>query len=125
MRLQREQHFHGIGQTKCQLHQVTSLQFACVLCAVAGLSKVVRFTEVSFFHKPSRTLLVTDAVVYVDKDPPACIPDEVRLCYIMCYIMCYNLFCNNCVACRVVQNHWSLLFLTFCAMTHQPASLMR
>ncbi|WIA12372.1 hypothetical protein OEZ85_012420 [Tetradesmus obliquus] len=43
---------------------------------IAGLSKVVKFTEVSFFHKPSRSLLVTDAVVYVDVDPPACIPDE-------------------------------------------------
>lgn len=48
--------------------------------AAAGLSKVVRFTEVAFFHKATRSLLVTDAVVYVDKDPPACIPDEVGVC---------------------------------------------
>ncbi|KAF6261288.1 hypothetical protein COO60DRAFT_1681284 [Scenedesmus sp. NREL 46B-D3] len=41
-----------------------------------GFSKVVRFTEVAFLHKPSRTLLVTDAVLYVGKDPPACIPEE-------------------------------------------------
>eukprot|EP00878_Enallax_costatus_P007051 GHUV01007390.1.p1 GENE.GHUV01007390.1~~GHUV01007390.1.p1 ORF type:complete len:359 (+),score=32.26 GHUV01007390.1:261-1337(+) len=41
-----------------------------------GVSEAVRLTEVSFFHKASRTLLVTDAVVYVDKDPPACIPEE-------------------------------------------------
>lgn len=39
---------------------------------------MVRLTEVSFYHKSSRTLLVTDAVVYVDKDPPACIPEEVE-----------------------------------------------
>jgi hypothetical protein len=45
----------------------------------------VRFTEVSFFHKPSRTLLVTDAVVYVDRDPPACIPDEVGT--VLCYVV--------------------------------------
>jgi hypothetical protein len=24
--------------------------------------------------------LVTDAVVYVNKDPPPCIPDKVRVC---------------------------------------------
>eukprot|EP00775_Hariotina_reticulata_P008698 gene8698-8879_t len=41
-----------------------------------GVSSAVRLTEASFFHKPSRSLLVTDAVVYVDQDPPACIPDK-------------------------------------------------
>lgn len=45
---------------------------------MTGVSEVVRLTEVSFYHKSSRTLLVTDAVVYVDKDPPACIPEEVE-----------------------------------------------
>ncbi|KAF8071318.1 rbm8a [Scenedesmus sp. PABB004] len=40
-----------------------------------GVSKAVRFTEVAFFHRASRSLLVTDAVVYVERDPPACIPD--------------------------------------------------
>lgn len=34
--------------------------------------------EAAFFHKPSRTLLVTDAVVYVARDPPDVIPSKVR-----------------------------------------------
>jgi hypothetical protein len=42
------------------------------------VSEEVRLPEAAFFHKPSRTLLVTDAVVYVDRDPPDVIPSEVR-----------------------------------------------
>lgn len=51
---------------------------AAATAMLPGVSEVVRLTEVSFFHKASRTLLVTDAVLFVDKDPPACIPEEVR-----------------------------------------------
>jgi len=29
--------------------------------------------EVAFYHKPSRSLLVTDAVIYVPREPPECI----------------------------------------------------
>ncbi|KAG2424024.1 hypothetical protein HXX76_014848 [Chlamydomonas incerta] len=39
-----------------------------------GVNETVRFTEVAFFHKRTRTLLVTDAVVYVPEDPPEVIP---------------------------------------------------
>jgi hypothetical protein len=46
--------------------------------AHAGVSEAVRLPEAAFFHKASRTLLVTDAVVYVARDPPAVIPSEVR-----------------------------------------------
>jgi hypothetical protein len=42
-----------------------------------GVSEAVRLPEAAFFHKASRTLLVTDAVVYVARDPPAVIPSEV------------------------------------------------
>lgn len=42
------------------------------------MSEEVRLPEAAFFHKPSRTLLVTDAVVYVDRDAPDVIPSEVR-----------------------------------------------
>jgi hypothetical protein len=65
---------------------------------------VVRFTEVSFFHKPSRTLLVTDAVVYVDKDPPACIPDEVRVCCMTCYVTWYMVLLGYCYV-QLVAGH--------------------
>ncbi|KAL6745998.1 hypothetical protein V8C86DRAFT_2957901 [Haematococcus lacustris] len=39
-----------------------------------GVGDFVRFCEVAFFHKRSRTLLVTDAVLYVDQQPPDIIP---------------------------------------------------
>ena len=35
--------------------------------------------EVAFYHKPSRTLLVTDAVIYVPRKPPECISKESLL----------------------------------------------
>ncbi|KAK3135105.1 hypothetical protein QOZ80_5BG0414610 [Eleusine coracana subsp. coracana] len=34
------------------------------------------YVEVAFYHKPSRTLLVTDAVIFVPRQPPACISKE-------------------------------------------------
>ncbi|XAR71282.1 hypothetical protein NMG60_11028472 [Bertholletia excelsa] len=37
------------------------------------------YVEVAFYHKRSRTLLVTDAVIYVPKQPPACISKESLL----------------------------------------------
>lgn len=33
----------------------------------------------AFYHKPSRTLLVTDAVIFVPKQPPECISNESLL----------------------------------------------
>lgn len=35
--------------------------------------------EVAFYHKPSRTLLVTDAVIFVPRQPPDCIGKESLL----------------------------------------------
>lgn len=35
--------------------------------------------EVAFYHKPSRTLLVTDAVIFVPRKPPECISKESLL----------------------------------------------
>lgn len=35
--------------------------------------------EVAFYHKPSRTLLVTDAVIFVPRKPPECISKEALL----------------------------------------------
>ena len=35
------------------------------------------YVEVAFYHKRSRTLLVTDAVIYVPKQPPEIISKEV------------------------------------------------
>ncbi|XP_052196850.1 uncharacterized protein LOC127804133 [Diospyros lotus] len=37
------------------------------------------YVEVAFYHKRSRTLLVTDAVIYVPRQPPACISKESLL----------------------------------------------
>ncbi|KAB2056064.1 hypothetical protein ES319_A11G078700v1 [Gossypium barbadense] len=37
------------------------------------------YVEVAFYHKQSRTLLVTDAVIYVPKNPPECINKEYLL----------------------------------------------
>lgn len=44
-----------------------------------GVGEYVRFCEVAFFHKKSRTLMVTDSVIYVPDDPPECIPTDALL----------------------------------------------
>ncbi len=44
-----------------------------------GVGDFVRFTEVAFFHKRSRSLLLTDAVIFVPEDPPECIPVDALL----------------------------------------------
>lgn len=41
-----------------------------------GVASYVSFVEAAFIHKPSKTLLVTDAVVYVSENIPDCIPDR-------------------------------------------------
>jgi len=41
-----------------------------------GVASYVSFVEAAIFHKPSKTLLVTDAVVYVSENIPDCIPDR-------------------------------------------------
>ena len=42
-----------------------------------GVGEYVRFSEVAFFHKASRSLVVTDAVVYVPQDAPEIISVKV------------------------------------------------
>jgi hypothetical protein len=37
------------------------------------------YVEVAFYHKPSRTLLVTDAVIFIPRQPPVCISKESLL----------------------------------------------
>lgn len=37
------------------------------------------YVEIAFFHKPSRSLLVTDAVIYVPRQPPECISNKLLL----------------------------------------------
>ncbi|GFR43070.1 hypothetical protein Agub_g4077, partial [Astrephomene gubernaculifera] len=44
-----------------------------------GVGDYVRFSEVAFFHRRSRSLLLTDAVVYVPEDPPEVIPVDALL----------------------------------------------
>mmetsp|Transcript_5307 Transcript_5307/g.11605 ORF Transcript_5307/g.11605 Transcript_5307/m.11605 type:complete len:498 (+) Transcript_5307:51-1544(+) len=44
-----------------------------------GVAESVRFSEVAFFHKRSKTLLVTDAVVYISDKVPEVIPKEAIL----------------------------------------------
>ncbi|KAI8465795.1 MAG: hypothetical protein J3K34DRAFT_525046 [Monoraphidium minutum] len=44
-----------------------------------GVGDYVRFSEVAFFHKASRSLLVTDAVVYVPDDAPDVIAPRALL----------------------------------------------
>jgi hypothetical protein len=42
-----------------------------------GVSSAVRLTEMAFYHKASRSLMVTDSVVFVPDDPPEVIPVKV------------------------------------------------
>lgn len=44
-----------------------------------GVSNAVRFCEVAFYHKKSRTMLVTDSVVYVTEKPSEAIPASALL----------------------------------------------
>ena len=44
-----------------------------------GVGDYVRFSEVAFYHKASRSLLVTDAVVFVPEDPPEVIAPRALL----------------------------------------------
>jgi len=46
---------------------------------VSMLSGIGPYVEVAFYHKPSKTLLVTDAVIFVPRQPPECISKESLL----------------------------------------------
>lgn len=43
------------------------------------VSGIGPYVEVAFYHKRSRTLLVTDAVIFVPRKPPQCISKESLL----------------------------------------------
>ncbi len=43
----------------------------------AGKADAVRISEAAFFHKRTKTLLVTDGVIYIENDAPEIIPEEV------------------------------------------------
>ena len=53
-------------------------EFECELLTppALGVASYVAFTECAFLHKATRTLLVTDAVVYVSENVPDAIPDR-------------------------------------------------
>lgn len=44
-----------------------------------NVSGIGPYVEAAFYHKPSRTLLVTDAVIFVPRQPPECISKESLL----------------------------------------------
>ena len=46
---------------------------------VTLLSEIGPYVEVAFYHEPSRTLLVTNAVIFVPQQPPECISKESLL----------------------------------------------
>ena len=46
----------------------------CKLCAAADFENVGSLTEVAMFHHASRTLLLTDAVVFVPQEAPEVVP---------------------------------------------------
>eukprot|EP00193_Tetraselmis_chui_P009996 CAMPEP_0177784900 /NCGR_PEP_ID=MMETSP0491_2-20121128/19983_1 /TAXON_ID=63592 /ORGANISM="Tetraselmis chuii, Strain PLY429" /LENGTH=352 /DNA_ID=CAMNT_0019305769 /DNA_START=204 /DNA_END=1264 /DNA_ORIENTATION=+ len=48
----------------------------CAAVGTVGLADYVGFPEVAFFHKRSRSLLLTDSIVYVPTDPPEVIRSE-------------------------------------------------
>uniref|UniRef100_A0A0E0L4K0 Uncharacterized protein n=1 Tax=Oryza punctata TaxID=4537 RepID=A0A0E0L4K0_ORYPU len=53
--------------------------YSCVQWCDLVLSGIGPYVEVAFYHKPSRTLLVTDAVIFVPRQPPECISKESLL----------------------------------------------
>jgi len=49
------------------------------LICLWSVSGIGPYVEVAFYHKRSRTLLVTDAVIFVPRQPPECISKESLL----------------------------------------------
>jgi len=47
-----------------------------VLLLAADFENVGSLTEVAFYHRASRTLLLTDAVVFVPQDAPEVVPRQ-------------------------------------------------
>ncbi|CDP02284.1 unnamed protein product [Coffea canephora] len=74
--------FFGIFRAKTLKDDDTSTPWAdeieqkVLSCPEVGIGPYV---EVAFYHKRSRTLLVTDAVIFVPRQPPECISKESLL----------------------------------------------
>ncbi|XP_071913160.1 uncharacterized protein [Coffea arabica] len=74
--------FFGIFRAKTLKDDDTSTPWAdeieqkVLSCPEVGIGPYV---EVAFYHKHSRTLLVTDAVIFVPRQPPECISKESLL----------------------------------------------
>lgn len=73
----RQSMFTSSTHTNTSQQNYAFLHAAAWLCLLSGVNEDVRLPEAAFFHKASKTLLVTDAVVYVDRDPPDVIPSKV------------------------------------------------
>jgi hypothetical protein len=63
-----------LGQIDRKLNHL--VETLCAAVDAAGLADYVGFPEVAFFHKRSRSLLLTDSIIYVPTDPPEVIRSE-------------------------------------------------
>ncbi len=54
------------------MHSLT--RAVLIRCLAADFENVGTLTEVAFYHRASRTLLLTDAVIYVPKEAPEVVP---------------------------------------------------
>ncbi|XP_051141369.1 uncharacterized protein LOC127258537 isoform X2 [Andrographis paniculata] len=74
--------FFGVFRSKTLKDEDTSAPWAdeieqkVLSCPEVGIGPYV---EVAFYHKRTRTLLVTDAVIYVPRQPPECISKDSLL----------------------------------------------
>ncbi|KAI3794014.1 hypothetical protein L1987_36639 [Smallanthus sonchifolius] len=74
--------FFGIFRAKTLEHEDLSTPWAAEIEQKVLSSPEVGigpYVEVAFYHKRSKTLLVTDAVIFVPKQPPECISNESLL----------------------------------------------
>lgn len=69
------------NQFELLFHQQMDAILFIAVCNGVNLviSGIGPYVEVAFYHKPSRTLLVTDAVIFVPRQPPECISKESLL----------------------------------------------
>lgn len=74
--------FFGIFRSKTLEHEDLSTPWATEIEQKVLSSPEVGigpYVEVAFYHKPSKTLLVTDAVIFVPRQPPECISNDSLL----------------------------------------------
>uniref|UniRef100_A0A1D1YPV1 Na(+)/H(+) antiporter nhaA n=1 Tax=Anthurium amnicola TaxID=1678845 RepID=A0A1D1YPV1_9ARAE len=64
----------------CHQTEVWRSMGPCTNCSYEGMhTGIGPYVEVAFYHKGSRSLLVTDAVIFVPRQPPECISKESLL----------------------------------------------